>query len=144
DRGTPAQVGVAPPNGSLMMIQGPLALDWRCRKWGLFPRLENGDLTARRPPSLDRLALWMQAGVHVVGPNDWLFIKLHAHGAEEASAEMLLGEPMRRFHESLREFASRDSGFRYYYVTTYEMASLVRQAQNGATTPQFERTVMSG
>ena len=39
---------------SLVLIQGPLALDWRRRKAGVLPRLENGELTAVHPPDRAR------------------------------------------------------------------------------------------
>ena len=32
---------------SLLLIQGPLGLNWRRRKWGVLPRLENADLAAK-------------------------------------------------------------------------------------------------
>jgi hypothetical protein len=139
DRGTSAQVGMSPPADSLLMIQGPLALDWQSRKWGVLPRIENGDLTGKRPPTLARLAMWLSAGVKVAGRADWLFIKLHTHGAQERNADMLLGEPMRAFHRSLREFAGQNDWFQYYYVTAREMAALVHQAEAGAARPEWER-----
>jgi hypothetical protein len=135
DRGIPAKVSRKPPQDSLLMIQGPLALDWQSRKWGVLPRLENGDLTGHRPPSVSRLWLWMQAGVRVIGRHDWLFIKLHTHGAFEANTAMLLGEPMRQFHIALRALAERNDWLRYYYVTAWEMAQLVHAAENGAWDP---------
>jgi hypothetical protein len=118
------------------MIQGPLALDWKSRKWGILPRIENCDLTVGRPPTLDRLKVWLQAGVHVAGRPDWRFVKLHTHGAQERNADMLLGEPMRQFHQQLAAFA-RQQEFQYHYVTAYEMACLVRQAESGAVDPDF-------
>ncbi|HEX5105946.1 MAG TPA: hypothetical protein VFV87_19140 [Pirellulaceae bacterium] len=140
DQGSRARVGSAPRDKTLLMIQGPLALDWSSRKWGLLPRIENGDLTLPRPPTLERLQLWRRAHVHVTGRPDWLFVKLHTHGAQERNAQMLLGEPMRRFHQQLRRFAGENEWFRYYYVTAREMASLVHQAESGATRPCIART----
>lgn len=136
DRGSRSQVGTCPPEATLLMIQGPLALDWSKKKWGLLPGIENGDLTGKRAPTIDRFQLWLNAGVHVAGREDWGFVKLHTHGAQEANAEMLLGEPMRVFHRSLAEHASQDE-FLYYYVTPWEMAQLVHQAEQGLTTPDF-------
>jgi hypothetical protein len=102
---------------------------------GRIARIENGDLTGRRPPTLARLKLWLQAGVRVERRPDWLFVKLDTHGTQDANAAMLLGEPMRRFHISLLELATRDEKFRYYYVTTWEMAALVHGAESRATDP---------
>jgi hypothetical protein len=131
DQGIAARVGKTPPSEGLLMIQGPLVPDWNSRKWGLLPRLENGDLIGGRPPTLGRFRLWCSAGVSVAGRSDWLFVKLHTHGAQEKNAEMLLGEPMRRFHNDLRQFAATHPELKYYYVTAREMAGLVHQAENG-------------
>lgn len=140
DRGWPARVGQAPPQDSLLMIQGPLALDWSSRKWGVVPRIENGDLTGNRPPTSKRFQLWCSAAVHVQGREDWLFIKLHTHGAQEANADVLLGEPTRRFHAALAEESCR-SGWKYWYVTARELADLVHQAESGARDPAFESMI---
>ncbi len=138
DRGIAAQVGRRPPEEALLMVQGPLALDWSRRKHGFLPRLENGDLHGLQPPTPERLEFWMRAGVRVVGQPNWLFIKLHTHGAVEKNAGMLLGEPMRRFHESLARAAeSPERPFHYYYVTAREMADFIHQAEQGASQPNF-------
>lgn len=133
DRGVRARAGVPPRDDALLMIQGPLLLDWRRRKWGVLPRLENGDLTALRPPTIDRLWQWLAAKVHVAGHSSWRFIKLHTHGALEANANMLLGEPMRQFHTELARFAAEHDWFHYYYVTAREMAALVHIAESGSS-----------
>lgn len=138
DRGVHAKVRMTPPADSLLMVQGPLGLDWKRRKWGLAPRLETGDLTYRHPPTGSRLKLWLDAGVSVQGREDWRFVKLHTHGTQEANADMLLGEPARKFHKSLRQFARENEGFQYYYVTAREMAGLVHQAEAGVAEPNWE------
>lgn len=137
DRGTRASVGRTPPTDGLLMIQGPLALDWGDRKWGFVPRIENGDLRGNRPPDRRRLRLWLDAGVCVAGRSDWRFVKLHTHGTQERIAAMLLGRPMRQFHESLADLAQRQPGFRYYYVTAREMAELAHQAEAGIAEPSI-------
>jgi hypothetical protein len=132
DRGI--DVGTAPrPDGSLMLIQGPLVLNWSRRKWGIFPRLENACLQGSQLPSLRRLRLWLEARVQVPSRPDWFFVKLHAHGAMEASHDALLGEPMRRFHDSLARHALAHASFHFHYVTAREMYNLARAAENGWT-----------
>ncbi len=137
DRGLLARAGMRSPRNGLLMIQGPLALGWKRRGRAIYPALENGELHGGRPPTPERLRLWLQAGVSVAGRPDWIFVKLHTHGAWERNADMLLGEPMRRFHESLAAFAERQPELRYYYVTAREMASLVAQAEQGAQAPDW-------
>ena len=81
---------------ALMIIQGPSGLDWRQRKWGFFPRIENGCLQGNQPPALDRLDAWLKARVQIPARPDWYFVKLHTHGAPEGNQRVLLGEPMVR------------------------------------------------
>jgi len=138
DVGVRARVGQRPPDEGLLMIQGPLGLDWGHRKFGLLPRTENAELHGTNPPTLARLRLWLRAGVHVAGKPNWVFVKLHTHGCNPANMDMLLGPAMERFHAELAEYATRRPGFRYFYVTAWEMAQLVHQAEQGAKEPSFE------
>lgn len=117
----------------LLLITGPLGLNWRRRKYGLLPRIENAALTGANPPSPQRLQLWEECHVHVIDRPEWIFIKLHTHGALEANSNMLLGEPMRAFHRHLRERAAENSGFQYHYVTAREMTNLVHAAEAGGS-----------
>ncbi len=145
DRGIDVGTGPAPPNG-LMLIQGPLLLDWRRRRWGVFPRTEFACLQASQPPHIDRLELWLKARVQVPTRPDWFFVKLHAHGAPEDSHEALLGEPMVQFHRDLAERAASDPRFHYHYVTAREMYNLVRASEdgwNGAITEVLDYQLVS-
>jgi hypothetical protein len=137
DRGQAARIRSRPPADALLLIQGPLFLNWRQRKYRMLPRLENGDLTSLRPPTIERLWRWLAAGVHVAGQEHWRFIKLHTHGAQEANTAMLLGEPMRQFHAALARLAAEYDWFHYYYVTAREMAQAVHalEAEGPAASP---------
>lgn len=130
DDGTDAGTAAVPPE-ALLLIQGPLVLDWQRRKWGVFPRLENSCLQASQPPHIDRVPSWLKARVQVSRRPDWYFVKLHAHGAPEDSHAILLGEPMVRFHEALAELAARQPEFHFHYVTAREMCNLVHAAEAG-------------
>jgi hypothetical protein len=128
------EVGRGPaPAGALLLIQGPLLLDWRRRKWGLLPRLENGCLQNSQPPAIERLPLWLKARVQVPGRPDWFFVKLHAHGACEEHHAALLGDDRVRFQQALAEHAARHANFHYHYVTAREMYNLVKAAEAGWT-----------
>ena len=118
---------------ALMLIQGPLVLNWRNRKWGLIPRLENGCVQSSQPASASRLPLWLKAGVGVPSRPDWIFVKLHAHGAPSHDHPALIGEPMAVFHQELADLAEENPRFHYHYVTAREMYNLVRAAESGWT-----------
>lgn len=130
DVGIRAGTGPVPP-GALMLIQGPLLLDWRRRKFGLLPRLENACIQGSQPATIERLDLWLRARVQVPLRPDWFFVKLHAHGAAEESHDVLLGEPMVRLHQALAERARANPRFHYHYVTAREMYNLARAAELG-------------
>jgi hypothetical protein len=132
-RGVKAQCGVVPPANALMLIQGPLALDWGNRKWGLIPRLENACIQGSQPAELRRLPQWLRARVQVPGRPDWFFVKLHAHGAFDEHRDAMLGEPMVQFHRDLAAHAARNPNFHYHYVTAREMYNLAKAAEAGYT-----------
>jgi hypothetical protein len=130
---TGIDLGTAPrPENSLLMIQGPLLPDWSRRKWGMLPRFENACLQKNQSPDEHRLNLWQRACVNVPTRPNWLFVKLHTHGVHEPNQDVLLGEPMVRFHEALCERSERDPLFRFHYVTAREMANLALAAADGS------------
>jgi hypothetical protein len=133
DSGVLARVGT-PPSGDLLLIQGPLGLNWRWRKFGVIPRIENADLTAANPPTVSRLRLWLDLQIHVQGRPEWVFIKLHTHGAPSPNREMLLGKPMQDFHAQLGSFVKSSSGkYALHYATAREMANILHAAEDGHT-----------
>lgn len=140
DTGVRARVGQEAPDNSLLMIQGPLGFDWTRKKFGLLPRIENADLTAKHPPSIRRLHLWLNAGVTVQGRPDWRFVKLHTHGCKTGNIDMLLGERMQLFHQELAELHAIQPNFRFHYVTAWEMAQLAHRAERDECLPSFARS----
>jgi hypothetical protein len=117
----------------LLLIQGPLGLNWRRRKWGLLPRVENGDLTGVNPPTVQRMKLWLELCPRVRGGPPWIFIKLHTHAGIPKNYRALLGDPARQFYQGLAEMARTLPGFHYHFVTAREMANLVMAAEDGHT-----------
>jgi len=142
NRGTWAALGFQPPPKHLLMIQGPLTLDWQDRTRGMMPRIENADLLHQRPPAWHRFQHWLRCGIHVSGRPDWCFVKLHTHGCKDGNIDMLLGEQMQQFHHELANQATARKNFHYYYVTAWEMAQLVHQAEAGLAQPIFGKTVI--
>ena len=137
NRGTRATLGVAPPSNHLLMVQGPLTFNWQSRVRGIMPRIENGDLLASHPPTLERFEHWMRCGVHVDGRPYWCFVKLHTHGCKDGNIDMLLGDQYRDFHKALQNEAASRKNLRVYYVTAWEMARMVKQAEQGQRVQDF-------
>jgi len=124
DHGTRAKVGES-FDDRILMITGPLALAPK----GFGVRLENGALTGKDPPSATRVATWIEQGIHVEGRPEWVFVKVHTHGAIEHTAESLLGDGGRAMHAALASHV-RD-GSRLHYVTAREMFNVARAAMDG-------------
>lgn len=133
DTGIRAEVGKAQPDNHLMMVQGPLAFDWSRKKFGMIPRIENGDLLANHPPTIQRMNLWMNAGVTVKGRPNWRFVKLHTHGCKSGNIDMLLGPKIERFHQQLADLHRQKPNFRYHYVSAWEMARMVHAAEQDSS-----------
>lgn len=137
DSGVTARVGQSAILDHLLMIQGPLTLDWKQRRFGIVPRIENGDIIAGRPMTITRLDQWLAAGVGVLGRPNWQFVKLHTHGCKVGNIDAWLGGEMGQFHRDLRRRAGEDPMFRYHYVTAWEMAQLVHQAEEQVVEPSI-------
>lgn len=114
----------------LLMVQGPLGPDFSKRKWGLLPRIENGDLTDHNPPSVRRANLWLRLAPVVLNRPEWKFVKLHTHGALERNQSILLTASAREFHEGLRSLA-KTKGIRLHYVSARELTNIVHAAEDG-------------
>lgn len=121
----------APVFGDLLIVQGPLALNWERRKLGFLPRLENSDLTIANPPRPDRMRLWLQQHIHVLGRPEWIFIKLHTHGGPPPNSGVFLGDPYRAFHQHLAETYTEAKGWRLHYVTARELVNILHAAEEG-------------
>lgn len=125
------KAGTKRQNG-VVMIQGPLALNWSSRKFGLLPRLENAELSGANPPSDSRLKLWCRTGVHVVGRPEWIVVKLHTHGAVATNQAVLTGSQMHLFHKSMSSLGQNQACV-LHYVSARELYNIVRAAEVGKT-----------
>jgi hypothetical protein len=127
--GIPVGVGPKPPN-SLLMVQGPLVLDWSRRKWGVIPAIENGNLQKNQPFSQKRIGLWLRASVKIPLLDHSVFVKLHTHGLNEPNQDVLLGREMVELHEEFQRLTRETSQFTLRYVTARQMADRIIEAVN--------------
>jgi hypothetical protein len=109
-----------PASGDLLMIPGPLGLDWTDRRpWK--PRLDTGELAAQTPKGRHRVALWLKVAPRLA---DEVFVKLFAHGAQERHSATLLGGDLDRLFTHIRETCV-EGGIEFRYVTAWEMRQAV-------------------
>lgn len=129
--GAIAQAGTPAPADALLMIPGPLALNWAQRIKGVLPRIESGAIDYRTPPTLARFRRWVDAGVTVAGRPEWVFVKVHTHGAPEPNADVMLGGPYRTMLAEALAHYNDGVTTRLHFVTAREMANIAWAAIDG-------------
>jgi hypothetical protein len=127
DTGLDLRVGHRDHPGELLLIQGPLSLNWKAAKFGLVPKIENGEMSFDAPPTPHRVRLWGDCGIAVTGAEEHIFIKVHTHGATEPSMEMLFSGGLDQLWTELERQYRLDPECTLRYVTAWEMYSKIRE-----------------
>jgi hypothetical protein len=130
DRGVEVRVG-GQPSGHLMIIQGPLCV---CRRPGrLLPRPEDGDVTGINPATPERVDAWARTAIHVAGRPEWVFVKVHTHGASDRNLAGLLGGGFETLFSDLEHRYNDGRRWRLHYVTARELYNIIKAAEAGRT-----------
>ena len=136
DRGVDVRVG-GKKTGDLMLIQGALALNWKRRKRGVLPKIENGCILNNNPGTPDRIDLWVKQHIHVMGRPEWIFIKVHCHGGQEPDIDALLGGGADSMFRYLEERYNDGRQYTLHYVTAREMYNTIKAAEAGCNGDPF-------
>lgn len=133
DRGVEAHVGKPLRCPGLLVVQGPITLNWERRILGVVPGLDVGaiDGSPGYAPALRRFRGWVDARIAVRGRPEWVFVKVHTHGAPERNATTLLGPRMAALHDAIGREFNDGRRYRLHYVTAREMVNIVRAAEAG-------------
>jgi hypothetical protein len=129
NKGTPACVG-SRPNKGLLIVQGPLhpiVLDD-----GVFKLRAFGDditITSGKHGSVKRVDHWVSTWIHIIGKRDWVFVKVHTHGATDA--EVVLGAAMDETFRYLEDEYNDGVDYVLHYVTARELYNIVSAAEDG-------------
>lgn len=132
DRGERVSFGKALV-GDLLLVQGPLSLNWKNRKFGLIPKIENGDIRHNQLPLPERMDMWVDQHICMEGREDWVFVKIHTHGTQEQDMEALLGKPMDDFYTYLEQKYNDGENYVLHYVNAREVYNIIRAAADGKT-----------
>jgi hypothetical protein len=96
-----------------------------------YPRIENASLTTANWGRRDRIQAWLDCHVHVKGRPDWLFVKLHTHGAIEQDMPALFGDRAMEMHRLLNEHYNDGKRYRLHYITARQAMNVIRAAEHG-------------
>lgn len=128
DRGRLLRVGDALQPGELLMVQGPLTLDWGSRKFGLLPRVESAEISFDAPPKPERVRLWLDCGICLPGAENHLFIKVHTHGAQKSAMRMLFDQGgFTRLWSALEQEIKNRRGYQLHYVTAWQLVGKIHE-----------------
>jgi len=138
DMGADVQVGVK-PSGDLMIFEGPGRLSGVPRSIGrIQPLARLADrllltcaVEAHLPPWPGRVDRWVKADVHVQGRPEWVFVKVHMHGARPENFSAYFGAWAGKLHERLGMRYNDGSAWRLHYATAREAYNLVKAAEAG-------------
>ena len=128
--GTDVVVG-GKAQGTLMIIQGPLCLDWADRKAGIFPRIDNGEVAPSGPVTAKRIQRWLRRAIHVMGRPNWIFLKVHCHAGVRQDLDFFLGEQTHEMYTELERVVRDAPGYRLHYVTAREVFNIIKAAEDG-------------
>jgi hypothetical protein len=135
--GTPLHTGRTPA-GDLVIFQGPLLflpdLNPARLHRSLGFELENGEIHAAVPVTPKRIDAWIRANVHVEGRPEWVFVKVHGHGAgDQRDADEMLGPELDRGLSYLERNYNDGSRYVLHYITAREAYNLARAAADQKT-----------
>ncbi|WP_164084657.1 hypothetical protein [Alteromonas flava] len=130
DTGVDVEVGKA-PSGDLMLIQGPIGLNFKWKTASGMPHIENADVRKTAPPLDIRVKQWVESNIHVKGRPEWIFVKVHTHGTQEQDKETLLGAPRHQMHDYLETHYNDGKDYMLHYVSAREMYNIAKAAEAG-------------
>ena len=126
DQGQVAKVGCF-FDDRLLMITGPLELARR----GKGIRIESSAIDASDPPTTKRVDRWVESNIHIENRPEWVFVKVHTHGAPEENAKTYLGEQGQQMHHYLSTRYNDGDQWKLHYVSAREMYNIAAAAMHG-------------
>jgi hypothetical protein len=117
----------------LMLIQGIIGLRWRSRIHMFKPSIEQSNISGRDLPAPGRIDYWIRKAIHVEKKPNWIFIKIHGHGASSKKdvREALLGRRSEDMFDYLERQYNDGEKYVLHYVSAREMYNIIKAAENG-------------
>jgi hypothetical protein len=111
-----------PGGRGLLMVQGPLTLNWAARKHGLFPGIENGEVDHAAKVTAQRIRNWIERAAYVKKEPSARFIKVYTHGCQDTENQAyLLSEGLSTLYSELCEQYNDSKRYVLHFVSPYEM-----------------------
>ncbi len=133
DTGTLSRVGLTPTTEQLMIMEGPMMINWSDWRFKTHPTFDDGNLFADIPTSFERFELWVKANVHVRGKPNWVFVRPFTHGAylRDGAEENVLGSNIDQMLNKVEKKYNDGKKFRLHYMTAREAYNVIKAAEAG-------------
>lgn len=134
DTGVRSAVGLKTRTDQLMLMEGPLMIDWTDWRFKTHPTIDDGNLYWEIPTSLHRFELWLKANVHVEGRPNWVFVRPFTHGTSlkyEGAYDNILGGNIDRMLTEVESQYNDGEKYRLHYMTAREAYNVVKAAEAG-------------
>lgn len=117
-------------NGSLMIFSGMIGIYYRSIFLG-DSIIEKSNIDCNDIPTKFRIDHWIKCNIHVKDRPQWIFVKIHTHGAREENFNVSLGEYADQMFSYLEEKYNDGEQFKLHYVTAREAYNIVKAAEAG-------------
>jgi len=118
-------------NNRLLLIPGILGLRRDRNKRKLLPVIESSNIDRVDYLDESRVDYLAANAIRIKGRPNWLFIKLHTHGARNADFGQPFALPVDRAHRHLNDTYNDKKKYFLHYVSAREMYNIVKAAEAG-------------
>jgi hypothetical protein len=118
-------------HGDLLIFQGPLGIVFNPGIDRKRIYIDIANIGPTDPPVKKRIDLWVRTGIRVIGKDNWIFIKIHTHGAQEDHYDALFGVYAQEMYKYLGKKYNDNNHYRLHYITAREFYNIVKAAEKG-------------
>lgn len=115
----------------LLLIPGILGLRRDKKKRKLLPVIESSNIDRVDYLDESRLDYLAAHAIRVRGCPNWLFIKMHTHGARNADFGLPFALPLERAHRYLSDKYNDKKRYFLHYVSAREIYNIIKAAEAG-------------
>ncbi|MCI0514523.1 hypothetical protein L0128_15010 [candidate division KSB1 bacterium] len=115
-----------------LLVQGPLTI-YRNSHHRFLPSIENGEICDTNYPNPRRVDEWIGANIHVKDRPEWIFVKIHTHGATQQNWPAIFGKSMHEMFSYLESRYNDGVQYKLHYITTREAYNIIKAAEDGKT-----------
>jgi len=130
DTGTDARVGFR-NRKDFLLVQGPLMLYRSPQPQRWLPIIDTGEVAQENPATPQRVDAWIRANIHVQGRPEWIFVKIHTHGANPRNRDALFGRQMQEMFAYLEKQYNDGEKYKLHYATAREVYNIIKAAEDG-------------